>query len=39
MAPPIEAYCLLSNGPPFVDLDVFNSEGKPASVSAIPVIV
>jgi hypothetical protein len=38
-APVIEAYCLLSNGPQFVHVEMFNSEGKFVSLSAIPVIV
>jgi len=39
LSPPIEAYRLLSNGPQFVHVEVFNSDRKLVCVSAIPVIV
>jgi hypothetical protein len=35
----IMAYCLLSNGPQFVQAEVFNFDGKLVNVSAIPVTV
>ena len=38
-APRIDAYCLLSNGPHFVHLEVFNRDGEIVGVSANPVIV
>ena len=34
-----KAQGLLSNGPQFVHIGVFNRDGKSVSVSAIPVIV
>jgi len=37
LPPPTEAYCLLSNGPQFAHVEVFNSDGKLISLSAIPV--
>jgi len=37
--PSNEAYCLLSNGPQFAHVGVFNLDGKLVRVSTIPVIV
>jgi len=36
--PPYKAYYLLSNGPQIAHVEVFTSDGKLVSVSAIPVI-
>jgi len=37
--PPQKAYCLLTNGPQFVQFEVFKRGGKLVSVSATPFIV
>jgi len=36
---PQKVYCLLTNGPQFAHVEVFNRDGKLVSVSATPFIV